>query len=134
MTDKDKRTTQSKNEYFLLDFPVKDFTGKKLPSNRKVLGVFIKHHVIEKMALRKSATKTARKTYSHLDRSSKNSGKVWASYKISNRGSLSREESLKEATKSKDTSWEKKEESTFVDNLDDLFDISLADALDMIVL
>ena len=61
MADKDKRTTQSKNEYFLLHFLVKDFTGKKLPSNRKVLGVFIKHHVIEKMALRKSATKTARK-------------------------------------------------------------------------
>ena len=29
MADKDKRTTRSKNEYFLLDFLVKDFTGKK---------------------------------------------------------------------------------------------------------
>ena len=50
--------TCSKNRYYLLDFIANDFYGSKLPSNRDVLGVFVKHHIKEKERIRGSATKT----------------------------------------------------------------------------
>ena len=52
--------TRSKNRYYLLDFIAEEFYGSKLLSNRDVLGVFIKHHIEEKEAIRDFATKTIR--------------------------------------------------------------------------
>ena len=52
--------TRSKDRYYLLDFVAKEFFGSKLPSNRDVLGVFIRHHIEEKETIPDSTTKTIR--------------------------------------------------------------------------
>ena len=41
MAASDLSAKRSKDKYYLLDFIVKGFAGKKVPSNRDVLSVFI---------------------------------------------------------------------------------------------
>lgn len=125
--------TRSKDKYFLLDFIVKKFYGNKLPSNRDVLGVFLLRHVEEKKTIRESATKTVRdliplwegqaripiRPEHHAVTQLENLFQTWKDLK---------------RLRNRRTSAQINKEKTFVDNLDNLFDIAHAKALDMIVL
>lgn len=125
--------TRSKDKYFLLDFIVKKFHGSKLPSNRDALGVFLRRHVEEKETIRESATKTIRdlipfwvgkaripvRPEHHAIKQLEILFQTWKDLK---------------RLRNRRTPAQIKKEETFVDNLDDLFDISHANALSMIVL
>ena len=124
--------TCSNNRYYLLDFIANYFYGSKLPSNRDVLGVFVKHHIEEKKKIRDSATKTIGDLISILIEQAripvqpehhaiKQLEKHFQSWK-----------DLK-CFRNRQTLAQKKKEKTFGDSLDDLFDISHANALNMIV-
>ena len=116
--------TCSKNRCYLLDFIAKKFYGSKLPSNRNVLGVFIKHHIEEKEAIRDSAAKTIRDLIPILIEQAR------ISVQPENHAIKQLEKHFQswkdlERLKNRQTLAQKRKEKTFVDILDDLFDISL---------
>jgi hypothetical protein len=125
--------TRSKDIYFLLDFIVKEFNGSKLPSKRDALGVFIRRHIEEKQTIRESAANTIRDLIPIW------TGQARIPVRPEHRAIMQLEALFQtwkdlKRLRNRRTPAQIKKEKTFVDNLDDLFDISHANALDMIVL
>ena len=48
--------TRTQTHIYLLGFTVTELVGPKLPSNHQVFGLFLHHHITEKLTIRNAAT------------------------------------------------------------------------------
>lgn len=125
--------TRKKTDVWLVGQTSSDFSQRKLPSKKEVLSVFFYYKNKQKQTVRESAHPTAKdvldiwskariptRLKKHVVEKVENMFKEWQNLKKNKENKAKRSDSLKER------------EDTWMRNLDELFDIAHADALEMI--
>lgn len=124
--------TRSQDNVWLVGHPIQSITGKRLPSIQQVLACFFYHHKVQKETVRESATIVAReiKTFWDMARIPTTQQRniiprienLFASWK-----------NLQKRAKSR-TSTQIQKEASFTEQLDSLFDIAHASAMELITI
>lgn len=124
-------TTRSQNEVFLLGHPPEEFGSTKLPSNREVLGVFFRLHNKEKKTIREASTETVRQVQAIWMGNARIPVKP-EQHSIKKLETLFQTWQNLKRLRNRKTPTQTCKQDAFIDELDNLFDIAHAEALQKI--
>jgi hypothetical protein len=124
--------TRSQTEIYLLGSSITDLLGAKLPSNRQVFGLLLHLHLIEKLSIRNAARQVIRDVLQYWDRARIPTRDE--QHCISKLEEIHNRWTVLKKHKNRKTLLHRQQETDFIDNLEDLFDVAHANALNMITI
>ena len=123
--------TRAQTEVFLVGHLQEEFGGTKLPSNREVLGVFFRLHNKEKKTIREASTETVRQVQAIWVGNARNPVKP-EQHSIKKLETLFQTWQNLKHLRNRKTPTQTCKQDAFTDELDNLFDIAHAEALQKI--
>lgn len=125
-------STRSQTQVYLLGSTLTELNGSKLPSIRMALGLFLHNHIEKRQTVRQASTSTIREIATFWDKARIPTRKVQnCQTKLEK---LFEEWRLLKKNKGRQTVGQQSREAEFLCKLDDLFDIALANAMNIMTI